>query len=736
MHPWPLHIRLMLSLIIPIAVFILGYQAISLLQQRALFADNENLRHELALAKLSTHLEQQALTPEVIAPILSDSAINGLVLINASGQVTHTLGQTVFDIQQLTTFPQRSLTDGRRIVLLPNPDSQHARLMVQMAQALFIFITFLVVLTFVLQFQLKRSWRPFAGLAHALAEKKPLIDHENLQKAHALWPQFIDHFIQFWQDTEAELNNLRTQCDQLEEELTNTIETMERQQITLHSARQEAVANHQLKSAFLANISHEIRTPLNSLIGFTRLLSRTKLNPEQLSHVQSLSRAAEHLLAMLNDLLDLSKIEAGRLVLDETPVNLRELVSDTIDMMQPLILDKPVRISHEIDAHVPVSILGDSLRLRQILSNLLSNAVKFTPSGDIKVSVTAAETNTSDSVEIVLSVKDSGIGIPSVQMPTLFDAFEQGDTSTTRRYGGTGLGLTITKQLVDLLQGQIDVESTVGQGSCFHVRWKATLDPFQAIAQTAALGQRVQAALTPPLRVLVVDDHPSNLLLMRTWLNDYGIEVECAESGHEAVHLALQKPFDLVFMDIQMPGMNGVEAAQAIRAGEKHGQRVPIVALTAHAMKAGQDIAQNGIDDYLSKPLQDAQLLHILQQWTRFIAAPQALVDWQEGRKLANGKPELAEMLLRTLLDDLPQTRQRLQSAYSQQDTVSWQQELHRLLGACRYCGVPALRDRVELAMNDTHFKQATQVLEEIDALLRWAQQWSNQSMINAVPSE
>jgi len=278
-----------------------------------------------------------------------------------------------------------------------------------------------------------------------LAEKSPLVNNETLQKAHDLWPQFTDQLAQFWQDTEAELNNLRSQCDQLEEELTNTIETMERQQITLHSARQEAVANHQLKSAFLANISHEIRTPLNSLIGFTRLLSRTKLNPEQLSHVQSLSRAAEHLLAMLNDLLDLSKIEAGRLVLDETPVNLRELVNDTIDMMQPLILDKPVSISHVIDAHVPASILGDSLRLRQILSNLLSNAVKFTPSGDIKVSLTAAVTNTTDVVEIILSVKDSGIGIPSAQMPTLFDAFEQGDTSTTRRYGGTGLGLTITK---------------------------------------------------------------------------------------------------------------------------------------------------------------------------------------------------------------------------------------------------------------------------------------------------
>ncbi|MDZ4298698.1 MAG: ATP-binding protein [Moraxellaceae bacterium] len=736
MHPWPLHTRLMFCLLIPVAVFIAGFQIVGILQQQSTYADNEQLRHNLALATLSAHLEKEALTPEVIAPILGDVAINGLAVLDDSGQIMLALGQRITSANMMATLPQQILSDGRRVVLLPSPNSQRDRLIVQMAQALFLFITFLVVLVFILQFQLKRSWRPFAGMAHALAEHGRFIDDENLHKAHELWPQFTDQLSQFCEDTQTELNSLRSHCDQLEEELANTIETMERQQITLHSARQEAVTNNQQKSAFLANISHEIRTPLNSLIGFTRLLGRTKLNPEQLSHVQSLSRAAEHLLAMLNDLLDLSKIEAGRLVLDETPVNLRELVTDTIDMMQPLILDKPVSISHLVDALVPASILGDSLRLRQILSNLLSNAVKFTPSGDINVSLTTAATKTAGVVELVLAVKDSGIGIPSAQMPSLFDAFEQGDTSTTRRYGGTGLGLTITKQLVDLLQGQIDVESTVGQGSCFKVRWQAAIDPFQAIAKTAPLGQRVQAALNPPLRVLVVDDHPANLLLMRTWLNDYGIAVECAESGHDAVHLALQKPFDLVFMDIQMPGMNGVEAAQAIRAGEKYGQRVPIVALTAHAMKAGYQNEQNGIDDYLSKPLQDAQLLHILQQWTRFIAAPQALVDWQEGRKLANGKPELAEMLLRTLVDDLPATRQRLQTAYDQKTIAVWQQEIHRLLGACRYCGVPALRAQLEQAMTDNSFSQVNQVLSEIDSLLRWAQQWSNHAGINAEPSE
>ncbi len=740
MHPWPLHTRLLLSVLIPVAIFIAGFQGTAIFQQKDALAKNEELTHALALTRLSTHLERQELTPALIAPILSESSITGLAVLNQAGQLELELGKSMPLPHDMTTLPQQLLSDGRRIVLLPNHEAQRVIMTVYIAKAFFLWLAFITVLTLILQYQLKRSWRPFARVVHSLNEQGHFVENEDLQQARFLWPELTDRLTRHIEKTDDELVILRSQCEQLEEELAETIETMERQQIALHSARREAVANNQLKSAFLANISHEIRTPLNSLIGFTRLLGRTRLSPDQLSHVESLSRAAEHLLAMLNDLLDLSKIEAGRLILDETPVNLRQLVTDTIDMMQPLVIDKPVELQQHIDHRVPASILGDSLRLRQILSNLLSNAIKFTPSGHVDITLKASPGSDTNTIELQLDVIDTGIGIPPSQIPTLFDAFQQGDSSTTRRFGGTGLGLTITKQLVDLLKGHIKVSSKAGQGSCFSVFWRAEIDPFQSITQTTPIGQRLQAALNPPLRVLVVDDHPANLVLMRAWLSDYGIDVVCAESGHEAVHMALQKPFDLVFMDIQMPGMNGIEAAQAIRAGEKNGQRVPIVALTAHAMKAGQNTALNGIDDYLSKPLQDAQLLHILQQWTRFIAAPDALVDWNEGRKLANGKPELAETLLRTLIDDLPATRHRIVEAVNSQNTNAWQQELHRLLGACRYCGVPALRQRLEqlMAQRPTSTLDATPLLTDIDALLQWAQQqWPATNLpINEAPSE
>ena len=227
-----------------------------------------------------------------------------------------------------------------------------------------------------------------------------------------------------------------------------------------------------------------------------------------------------------------------------------------------------------------------------------------------------------------------------------------------------------------------------------------------------------------PLRVLVVDDHPANLQLMRAWLQDLSIQVSTAENGEIAIRAAAASVFDLILMDIQMPIMNGLEAAQAIRAQERGGQRVPIIALTAHALNSEREFwLRNGIDDYLSKPLDESQLHHILQQWTRYIGTPTSVIDWPEAERLAGGRRNLAEQLVSTLIDDIPLAREQLVNASTTQDAHAWHRAVHRLLGACRYTGVPALRTVLEAAMElpDGSLDEGLQqrILHEMDALLQ-----------------
>lgn len=274
--------------------------------------------------------------------------------------------------------------------------------------------------------------------------------------------------------------------------------------------------------------------------------------------------------------------------------------------------------------------------------------------------------------------------------------------------------------------GRLDAESCMGQGSTFSVTWWATRDPFyrsslHAAPLLATTSQTDANAL--PLRILVVDDHPANLQLMKAWVQELGIEVCIADNGEAAIAAAAASVFDLIFMDIQMPIMNGLEAAQAIRAQERGGQRVPIIALTAHALNSEREFwLRNGIDDYLSKPIDESQLHHILQQWTRYIGKPSSAIDWPEAERLAGGRRTLAEQLIRTLMDDLPLAREQLLYASNANDAQAWHRAVHRLLGACRYTGVPALRAALEAALAvplgswDAHLQQ--RILAEMKALL------------------
>lgn len=765
MFPWTLHYRLLMAVLIPGAALLVLLPVLSLLQyQRDL--ESQFLRIGHSTMEAATSIMVQAPPAALDAWLqrqLRHDSLRRISVLDRDGRVLAEAGAGSQPMPAVRTLSRTEAAAGR-IIRRDADDATHwisalpdARWLVLTAsrqpqklafyQALMergvLVLVSLLILVALVRIQLRRTLRPLGQLAQALHNLPPGQLPRLPPAARQIWPDFVDQIEQGMTRWQSAFDDMRNSSERAEEELRETLDAIERQNIDLHAARREAVASNQLKSEFLANISHEIRTPLSSLIGFARLLEKTPLSARQQDHVSSLVHAAEHLLAILNDLLDLSKIEAGRLVLDETPVALRELLSDTIDMLAPLTGDKPLTLHGEVGDEVPGSVLGDPLRLRQIMTNLINNAIKFTPRGEVRAGLRLVSLNGTEAM-LELSVRDTGIGIQPRQLDGLFDAFQQADSSTSRRFGGTGLGLTITRQLVQLMGGSISVDSRPGLGSTFTVRWNARLDPFRALQparRTHSLPDcRQLARLDPPLRVLVVDDHPANLKLLRTWLQELGIAADTADNGLEAVSLATRELYDLVFMDIQMPGMNGLEAAQAIRAGESRGQRVPIIALTAHALSSEREFwLRSGIDDYVGKPLQESQLLHILQQWTRFVSVRPAVVDWDEARRLAGDKADLAEELLRTLIADLPRSLAALAQADTAEEARAWWQEAHRLLGACRYCGVPALRESLEDALRtrgeDPAMPPAAAVAGSVLAEIRALRDWSADHLpVSAAP--
>lgn len=631
---------------------------------------------------------------------------------------------------------------------------------------------------------------------------------------------------------------LKEHTEQTEEDLRRTLDTLEVQNITYRQARDQAISSNQAKSVFLANISHELRTPLNSIDGFIHLLLRQQnLNNEQNLYLQTIRKSSAHLLALINDVLDFSKIDAGKLELETAPFDLEEAIFDVMDMLSPLAAQKHIAMAFYYADNIPQEVIGDALRFKQILTNLISNAIKFTPDGEIIVRVRMEHDDIGQCL-LHFSVQDSGIGLSGTDRKKLFESFSQGDASVTRQFGGTGLGLAISKQLVHLMHGQIGFEDNqerapTEKGSTFwftaqfvvdedyeiehphfehlqvvsylahpatasvlryylenyhvpHIETQSILDLFSRLkhldqkdntwlivdhsGDTEALLKEIrsryqgnlavygyQMTLEPNmlneyrarplyqplsrsgliqllndqpifeeeqqdfngqgLHILAVDDHLPNLIVLEALLGELNVKTTKALSGQEALNLIQEridqklKPFDLVFMDIQMPVMSGIDTTRAIRSLEStlDGEmQLPIIALTAHALAdEKQKLLKVGMNDYVTKPIQMEQIIQILTQWTKNNFTAKALdkdhhvvaealdpqiLNWQQSLQLAANKEDLAQDLLKMLVDSFPTELDEMQQLIELEDFPQLEHVLHRLYGATRYVGAPKLQ--------------------------------------------
>jgi two-component system sensor histidine kinase BarA len=629
-----------------------------------------------------------------------------------------------------------------------------------------------------------------------------------------------------------ELRDLRQNIEQSNTDLRETLETVEVQNIELDLARREALNASRIKSEFLANTSHEIRTPLNGIIGFSNILLKSELELRQREAIETINSSANSLLTIINDILDFSKLEAGKLVLDNAPVNLREIIEDTLQILAPGATEKSLELILTIQEGSPETVLSDALRLKQILTNLINNAIKFTQAGHILVNVTGS-VHDEHYTAVTNQISDTGIGLSKEQQKKIFKDFGQADASITRQYGGTGLGLVIVKGLVEQMGGEIGVESEPGNGTTFWFtinfarvnnaiklrdftarknKTVALYDPshlhanslkmlfnswglvvrhytdikqlqtdtdylvicvdngdeaaanfisclnrqaiilspythdqderdqhcylskpishiklFDALNKETKTISRGKVPMYPNVSILAVDDNPSNLHILNSFLNDLGVTTTSAKDGSEAFSFCQNQCFDLIFMDIQMPKMDGIETSRQIR-DQGLNRETPIVALSAYlAPENPIQLREAGINDYLSKPITEHQLNELLLKYLAesSIAQEPRPVDISQCLKLSKGRPALAAEMLGMLLNNLAEHKKAILAAEHRNDVSVIAEINHSLKGACCYTGTPALHHRVlilEKSLNEgQNIQQSVKnLIIAIDELVDW----------------